>query len=351
VTRPLLTNIQILRFFAAFAVLIGHAGDLFMPSAAYLKSIPWSGGVDIFFVISGFVMTYLTQGQFGRPGAPKAFLIRRIIRIVPPYWLFTTMMVAAVLLFSDHVRNTTLSMGSVLTSYLFAPWPRISDGQLNPLLSQGWTLNYEAFFYLAFAAALLFRRGLWWLAGGFLLLVAAHPLIPAELFALAFWSNPIILEFLGGVGLALLFLRGHRLSWWGSLGLAALAVAFFLLTEPVEPSAFRRIIHVGLPALMLCASLALAPEPAEPGPIRRALVSGGDSSYTLYLSHTFTLNAAVIAWQVSGIGMPIPAMAAAMIVSIAAAALIYRWIERPMTDALHSLTGSARARGVAAVAP
>ena len=351
VTRPLLTNIQILRFFAAVAVLVGHAGDLFTPSAAHLREIPWSAGVDIFFVISGFVMTYLTQGQFGRPGAPRAFLIRRIIRIVPPYWLFTTLMVVAVLLFSDHVRNTTLSVASLLTSYLFVPWPRMADGQLNPLLSQGWTLNYEAFFYLAFAVALLFRRGLWWLAGGFLLLVAVHPLIPADLFVLAFWSNPIILEFLGGVGLALLFLKGRRLSWWGSLGLAALGVAIFLLTEQVAPGAFRRVIHVGLPALMLCASLALAPEPAAPGPIRRALVRGGDSSYTLYLSHTFTLNAAAILWHRSGGGMPEVSMVLAIVAAIAAAAIVYRWVERPMTDALHSLAGTPRARGVAAVAP
>ena len=83
VTRPLLTNVQLLRFFAAAAVLVGHAGDLFVPAAAHIRTVPWSAGVDVFFVISGFVMTYLTQGQFGRPGVPRAFLIRRIIRIVP----------------------------------------------------------------------------------------------------------------------------------------------------------------------------------------------------------------------------------------------------------------------------
>jgi peptidoglycan/LPS O-acetylase OafA/YrhL len=249
------------------------------------------------------------------------------------------------------VRNTTLGAASVITSYLFIPWPRVADGQLNPLLSQGWTLNYEAFFYLAFAVALLFRRGLWWLAGGFLLLAAVHPWIPAEQFALAFWSNPIILEFLGGVGLALLFLRGHRLPRWASLGLAALAVAIFLLTETVAAGAFRRIIHVGLPALMLCASLALAPEPAASGPIRRALVKGGDSSYTLYLSHTFTINAAAILWNRSGSPVPQASMALAIFAAVAAAAIVYRWVERPMTDALHSLAGTPRARGVAAVAP
>ena len=350
-TRPLLTNIQILRFFAAVAVLVGHAGDLFMPDAAHLRTVPWSAGVDVFFVISGFVMTYLTQGQFGRPGAPRAFLIRRIIRIAPPYWLFTTLMVAAVLLFGDHVRNTEVSGVSLITSYLFVPWPRVADGQLNPLLSQGWTLNYEAFFYVSFAAALFFRRGLLWLAGGFLLMAALHLLVPDQLFVLKFWTNPIILEFLAGVGLAILFLRGLRLPLWGSLVVAALAVATFVATEPMDAGDLRRLVHIGLPSLMLCASLALAPEPQSSGRMRGALVAGGDSSYTLYLSHTFTLNAAAILWHESGLGMPVPAMILSMVAAIAAAAVIYRWIERPMTDALHSVTGTARARGVAAVAP
>ena len=102
---------------------------------------------------------------------------------------------------------------------------------------------------------------------------------------------------------------------------------------------------------MLCASLAFAPEPSTIGPIRRALVIGGDSSYTLYLSHTFSLNAALIAWQQSRLGMPTVAMSAAVCVAVAAAVFIYRWIERPMTDALHSAAGTARVRGVAAVAP
>ena len=349
-TRPLLTNIQLLRFLAAAAVLVGHAGDLFMPGNATLRAIPWSGGVDVFFVISGFVMTYLTQGRFGQTGAPAAFLVRRAIRIVPPYWLFTTLMVASVLLFSEHVRNTRLDASVVSASYFFIPWPR-ADGQLNPLLSQGWTLNYEAFFYGLFAVALFFRRGLLWLAGAFLLLAAAHPVVPSAWFALTFWTNPIILEFLGGIGLGTLFLRGLRLPLWGSMALAAGAVAVHLAANMLEPGLIRRMAQVGLPAFLLCASLALAPEPKAPGPLRRALVAGGDSSYTLYLSHTFTLNAALILWREASLGMPVAAMALSMILSIAAAAIIYRWIERPMTDALHSVTGTARSRGALAVAP
>ena len=349
-TRPLLTNIQLLRFFAAAAVLVGHAGDLFIPANAAWRAIPWSGGVDIFFVISGFVMTYLTQGQFGTIGASRKFLIRRIIRIVPPYWLFTTLMIATVLLFGEHVRNTAVNGTSVVTSYLFVPWPR-ADGELNPLLSQGWTLNYEAFFYVAFALALFARRGLKWLVAAFVSMALLYPLIPPSLFVLKFWTGPIILEFLGGVCLGLLFLGGARLPRWGSIVLAGGSIALFILTEPMVPSDFRRVIHVGLPALLLCASLALSPEPQTVGPIRRAMIFGGDSSYTLYLSHTFTLNAALLAWQASGTGHPILGMVLAIAAALLAAGAIYRWIERPMTDALHSATGTTRSRGIAAVAP
>jgi peptidoglycan/LPS O-acetylase OafA/YrhL len=350
VTRPLLTNIQLLRFLAAAAVLAGHAGDLFLPDASRFRVIPWSAGVDIFFVISGFVMTYLTQGRFGEQGAPRAFLIRRFIRIVPPYWMFTTLMVATVLFFGEHVRNTRPDPAVIATSYLFVPWPR-ADGQLNPLLSQGWTLNYEAFFYLAFAAALFFKRGLWWLTGAFLLLAAVHPAIPDGWVILKFWANPIILEFLGGIGLGLLFLRGQRLPLWGSFILAVAALALHVASSFMEAGLLRRMVRIGIPAMLICASLALAPEPRSPGRLRRALVASGDSSYTLYLSHTFTLNAALLGWRAAGGAAPIFAMTLAMIASIAAAALAYRWIERPMTDALHSVTGTARTRGVAAVAP
>lgn len=55
-TRPLLTNIQLLRLIAAAAVLLSHGADLFLPDDSLIWAVPWTAGVDIFFVISGFVM-------------------------------------------------------------------------------------------------------------------------------------------------------------------------------------------------------------------------------------------------------------------------------------------------------
>ena len=332
VTRPLLSNIQLLRFVAAAAVLLSHAADLFLPDDSWIWFLPWTAGVDVFFVISGFVMVYLTNGQFGRRGASGAFLVRRLLRIAPPYWLFTTLMVATVLLFGEYVRNTQLSPATLATSFAFVPWPR-ADGTLHPLLSQGWTLNYEAFFYLAFAAALLFRRGLAWLGAGFVALAILHAWIPEQWFMLHFWSQPIIVEFIAGIGLGRLFLRGYRLPPWASVAMAVAAVVM-LVARVGDTIAFVRPIGFGGPALLLCASLALSAEPRHPPAWRRMLIAGGDASYTLYLSHTFTVNAALLAWQRVGGQQPWLGLMLSVAGALVAALLLYRFIERPMVDAL-----------------
>ncbi|HEX8533324.1 MAG TPA: acyltransferase [Allosphingosinicella sp.] len=349
VQRQVISNVQVLRFFAAFSVLLRHSAYLLIPTTSVFWLFPWSAGVDIFFVISGFIMARLTHGQFGKPGVAGTFLLRRAVRIVPPYWFFTTLMIAAALLASAEVRNATLQPAQILTSYGFIPWPR-GDGELNPILSQGWTLNYEAFFYLAFAACLLFRRGLALLAAGFAALVLLHPLVPKDWFALYFLSAPIILEFLGGIGIALLYLRGVRLPLWGSLLCAACAVAAFLVLRQVGlPEG--RFLFFGVPAILVCASLILRPEPECPGPIRRALQAGGDASYTIYLSHTFTIHAAAILWRRLGFELPWLGVALEVAISIAAALLFYRLAERPFTHLLERRFGMRPSRGVQAVAP
>jgi peptidoglycan/LPS O-acetylase OafA/YrhL len=117
--RPTLTNIQVLRFIAAVAVLTKHAIFVFFPDT-WLLALPWSGGVDLFFVISGFIMAWLTRGSFGHRGASGRFLLRRAIRIVPPYWFFTSFMVVILLIAPDAVRHTRLTLDSVISSYAFS---------------------------------------------------------------------------------------------------------------------------------------------------------------------------------------------------------------------------------------
>lgn len=330
--RAKILNLQILRLIAALGVLVSHAADLTLSRNAWLWSFPWTAGVDIFFVISGTIMTILTAGRFGQPGAARQFLTRRIIRIVPIYWLFTALMIATVILLPGQVRNSQADGASIITSVLFVPWPR-GDGQIVPILAQGWTLNYEAFFYLAFALALLHRRGLAVLAAGFVVLAMLHAAIPQSIVALHFWSDPIIIEFVAGIGLARLWLGGVRLSTVAAFMLAAISLLLFAMAEPIGLHQFGRMVANGVPAAMLCAAFLFAAEPAAPDPLRRAFATGGDASYALYLSHTFTINAVVLA--IGGRVMGWATMAIAIACAIAVSIVTHRLVERPMLRALH----------------
>lgn len=349
--RQIITNVQILRFVAAGSVLLTHSADLLVPRPSAFFRVPWSGGVDLFFVISGFIMTWLTWGRFGVAGVPRRFLLRRAIRIVPPYWFFTSLMVAAALFVSAHVKHTRVDAVEIVTSYGFIPWPRPSDGVVKPILSQGWTLNYEAFFYVAFTLALMRKDGLRWLCGAFVVLAAVHYFVPRQLFVLAFYSDPIILEFLAGIGLAHFYMAGVRLPLWGSLACAALAATWFVFAGPLLHLPHDRFLLIGVAAALLSAAVILAQESPQPGPVRRLLTAGGDASYTLYLSHTFTANAGAIAWHRFGRGSPWWGVALAAIVAVAVALLLYRFVERPVTQALNRRMGLGPSDQAQRVAP
>src|ERR1700677_130082 len=152
--------LQALRAIAAWLVVVDHAlvdvtgGDVRNPATA----IAWmmgSIGVSVFFVISGFIMVHICWDDFGRRGAVADFLRRRIVRIVPLYWLATLAAFAFHKVSATHDANA--GWPELMQSLLFVPY-RNEDGGWVPVLSQGWTLNYEMFFYAIVAVAVVFRR-------------------------------------------------------------------------------------------------------------------------------------------------------------------------------------------------
>src|SRR5260370_18583400 len=144
-----LVSIQALRVIAALVVCWAHAINA-VPAevAAEFPTLYGPFGVDLFFVISGFVMVYSSEGLFGKAGAPIKFFARRLARIVPPYWAATAILVWFVVPYA--------STKAVLGSLFFAPHVPSES----PLLFVGWTLIFEMFFYAVFAIALLAKRRL-----------------------------------------------------------------------------------------------------------------------------------------------------------------------------------------------
>ena len=158
-TTPLI-SIQVLRAVAALAIVFAHLWPTFvflgLPTAV-ANFLLGAAGVDLFFVISGFIMVYTSKPLFSQPGAPLYFFVRRIVRIVPLYWAATTVVLIFYLKTSFDLSERNLTWMNVIASYLFLPLPHL-NGQTEPILGVGWTLNYEMFFYVVFAFATLLSQ-------------------------------------------------------------------------------------------------------------------------------------------------------------------------------------------------
>src|SRR5690606_35041003 len=102
----------------------------------------------------GFEMVYVTLGATGSAADAWSFMRKRIIRVVPLYWIMTTVMILVVVVLPNRVYTASSDWHVWLASYFFVPYARESDGLVRPVLGLGWTLQYEAYFYLLFAIGL-----------------------------------------------------------------------------------------------------------------------------------------------------------------------------------------------------
>ncbi len=148
-----------LRGVSAFCVVFEHS--MFYARERLDSAIPvWDFGrigVFLFFAISGFVMVVTNPpGSSDVPGNWRRFGLKRLIRVVPPYWLATTLKLGALVAVPATVLHAELAPGSTIASYFFLPTHNI-DGKVQPLLGVGWTLLFEMLFYLLFTLALFLR--------------------------------------------------------------------------------------------------------------------------------------------------------------------------------------------------
>lgn len=342
--RPERVNsIQVLRFAAAFLVVLGHVQheavkDLRLPERAWhaARLVDWGLGVDIFFVISGFVMYHMTQRVWGARGMALDFLRRRILRVAPPYWAFTALVVAI-----GVVGHTlTVPRLNILFSFLFLPGPSCPDYCV-PVYTLGWSLNFELLFYAVFTICLLLprRAGLVCLGAILLSLMVIGQLVPYSWTLPRTWGDPIIGEFAFGVGLAILHGggAGNRFSRRGGWTMVVLGVAVAILAW--RTAAFRylwRLWTGGVPALLIVGGATLALEPKRDGAWLRFLIAGGDASYALYLSHPFVAKLGLAVADRSHLLVAAPTAWVMIIVAatIVTALLLHRYLERPILRAL-----------------
>jgi exopolysaccharide production protein ExoZ len=284
--RPMaIYPIQYLRAVAALMVVFHHS----------LIQLPWIGryyqtsigahGVDLFFVISGFVMVLTTHGK---EVTRAEFMRRRIVRVVPLYWALTLFTVLCVIVAPSLFRTTSIEPWHVVQSLLFIPHLSPSfPKEMWPVMVPGWTLIYEMFFYACFALTL---GRFWVLAVGFVGLFLFGLAMEPGNTLLGFFSRYLILEFVAGAILAKLwFAAGSPLPAWAK---------------------WRSPLWLTL----------------------------GDASYSIYLTHLFSLGVLRIVWkrapetEASAIGFFIVALILSSLIGYAT----YRLLELPLLARLNA---------------
>jgi exopolysaccharide production protein ExoZ len=333
---PRIISIQYLRGLAALMVVANHTIPL-------QYGLIGAAGVDMFFVISGFIMWVVTQS---RETSGAEFLYNRIIRIAPLYWIFTILLASPAASFPAEFTHVRVTLNHLLLSLAFIPHFKPFDDRVLPLLEQGWTLNYEMFFYALMAATFLFSRQLRPLiiTAALLILPLVGYLVPNDSAIFSVYTNPLLLEFLFGVAIGMLWTRGllaFKSSIYGPvlilLSFAGFAVAALHGTDAVP----YRVLTWGLPSCVLVVGM-LAIE------ARGRLINVpswllvGNASYSIYLGHLMvvsavrkftglilndaSLNAWWVVWLIT--------VSLATVFGIA----VYRYIESPVLEMMRSRT-------------
>jgi peptidoglycan/LPS O-acetylase OafA/YrhL len=313
-------------------------------------------GVDVFFVISGFIMFHTTQNN---ARTTAQFWTDRIIRITPLYWLITLLVVALYLFGLPAGDVKRLDANDVPLALVYVPNIR-GDGDWNPIVATGWTLVFEMYFYALFGLTFFLRsqvKALCLLTAFFIGYYLFAKFVPLP-YTLYRWSQPITLEFAAGGLLALIYRSRFplppqplRIAGYGLIaaGVAAFFIVAYIFTDQTaEPTGLRTMVN-GPPAVMVVAG-ALMLEKSGVVWSSRTLILLGAASYSIYLAHLPVLQYASILWREvasAAPGLLVPYYAATFIVATLAGVALYFSFEKPVHAFLRSRVGRRRSRGAA----
>ena len=336
-----LISVQALRGIAVLLVLFFHLTEVRRHYFGMLYSSNFSSfgnaGVDLFFVISGFVVVGVAR-RIERTGARGAleFMYDRAARIYPIYWIYSLVLIIPFLLNPALVNSLTRmhGAGDYLRSFLLLP------NATSPVLLVGWTLVFEVFFYAVLAAMLLTRAPIAatlvsWTAALVICNVGWTGTVDALTKpVLALVSSPLSLEFVMGAAVSYALFRPLRKRGAGLLVVLAvilIAVLCFTLDLPREDINpwFRTLVYGPIGVILLIGAVSL--EEYFHFRYFAWLIAIGDASYSIYLSHTLILSAAGRLLGES----PLRVWGTASSIALAAACLIlglwsYKYLEKPL---------------------
>lgn len=338
--RRELVSIQLLRALGSILVLLAH---LQIKERQYGDStaLIWQGfgigaiGVDIFFVLSGFIIFHVAGDIPSTWKAASTFMKHRFIRVVPLYWSLTAVALGVFLSHPELVNKSSSKPTDIVASFLLLP----TDDKL--LIQNGWTLSYELLFYFAFFLSILLlpasRRVYFALAAAVVAVLWGWIGTPTTVLG-RFATDDLMLEFAFGVAIGALHSSAQQQSLFRpgpGLACALLATALIIWQGSFRVELpFVRGLRWGIPAaLLLYAALSLETQLEK---LRRLKILG-DSSYSLYLLHPLTLPAVGMVWRKIGFGGALGNVVLLLVLfvsSIYASILLYRHFEAPLTSFL-----------------
>lgn len=333
-------GIQYLRGLAAILVVIYHSMAMVAVNPYFAYPVG-SFGVDVFFVISGFIMWTTTTHK---KVTPAGFFKARLFRVFPLYWVFTCVLLLSIFAVpSAFLNQRNLDILFIIKSLFLVPAYNPDVGDITPLYTVGWTLVYEMFFYVIFALSLFVpvakvRFAI--LTISFSILVIAGVLFNPLGAAALTYTNPLLLEFLAGVMLGVSANGVSNLNF--KFGFVFLGVAVVLLSwGSMNEATLSRVIAFGPGAMLLVAASLVFEKTFTRKPNKFALLLGA-ASYSMYLAHPFAQRALyIIETRITGgistMSGAVMYSAGAVVAGIVGGLICYVLIEKPILNMKYKL--------------
>lgn len=272
--------IQALRAFAALIVILFHyPGGTVLGRQGFI-------GVDLFFVISGYIMTLTTAGNDGSWRYCHAFFVKRLSRIWPVYAVLTILVMFVTIPMQEWMTGHHFK--HLAASLVFMPlWQEMA------ILKQGWTLNFEMYFYLLFGIGLLAGKYRWVVFFGLVVMMLGVVPSPPDMTdyswngVLAMMTNAIIWNFVIGVGIGLLAPRIKLPSPFLRRILIGLTILYLVYQYATRDDAIHGIFW-GVPFGLLILFLEIENNHRQIK-IPRFVHFLGDISYSLYLTQSIVI--------------------------------------------------------------
>lgn len=290
-----LDSLQALRGIASILVLFHHLSLLTMAEykTTFLNNTFLFGemGVDLFFVLSGFIIYYIHHSDIGVKNKIKPFLIKRVTRIYPIYWVIFLFILPIYFIIPTFGAEYFRDFSYIVKSFLLIPQVE------NPLIGVAWTLTYEVFFYLLFGLLIFLNKKysypilFSWMA--ITLITFVFPVLAEKHYLIEFIFSPLNLEFIFGILVAIFLLKTRNLKISVSVLLIGITLfCFSWISEFYELFYIHTVLAWGIPSALIIYGLSSI-ETLRNIKVPRSLKFLGDASYSIYLTHATVMSFAV----------------------------------------------------------